>query len=159
MKSYVKNTGNYYVDAKITDRKARDYINLFSGKHIDLPVSPQLVYDPRTEPPKYYTNWEFTHLAIVDRAGYGGDAKVLRTCTGDTEKSREELQQAVAVPAVSSSPWSSSSSSSPLLAAAASSSSAVADASAYNNKRRRFPGCEYFLQPAPANGKRPGRLA
>jgi hypothetical protein len=37
-------TANYYVDVKVTDKAAKEYIKSFADKKIPLPVSPQLVY-------------------------------------------------------------------------------------------------------------------
>jgi hypothetical protein len=92
---YDKETDSYYADSRITDRKVRDYINSFTDRKLPIPVSPQLVYDSTKEHPNYYKNYEFTHLAIVDKGAYGPEARVLASCNGDyTQTCRNKLQQA-----------------------------------------------------------------
>lgn len=90
---YDKEHDNYYVDAKVTDKQAKDYIKSFDGKKIPLPVSPQLTYNlDGVNTSKHYTNWNFTHLAIVEKGAYGPDAKVLHTCEGDGDTCHNQFQ-------------------------------------------------------------------
>ena len=88
----------------ITDPGVKAYIRSFSQKEIPVAVSPQLVYNSRTEQPNYYIDWAFTHLAIVERGAYGGDARVIGACDGDRESCHKKLQSIATVLAASSSP-------------------------------------------------------
>ena len=102
---YDKETDSYYADSRITNAAARNYINsLITGtnKKIPIAVSPQLVYDPKTEHPNYYKNWELTHIAIVDNGAYGPQAKAIGTCNGDSETCQQQLQQIAGVAASAS---------------------------------------------------------
>jgi hypothetical protein len=103
---YNKDTDSYYADSRITDPYAREYIKQFHGRKIPIRVSPQLIYNEKTEEPNYYKNWEFSHLAIVDNAAFGEQAQVIGLCNGNGEKCHKELQkqhqQAVAAASASS---------------------------------------------------------
>jgi hypothetical protein len=89
---YDKESDSYYADSKITDPQAKEYIKGFQDKKIPLPVSPQIIYDPKTEQPNYYSNWFFSHLAIVEKGAYGPDAKVLHVCEGDGDTCHNQFQ-------------------------------------------------------------------
>jgi hypothetical protein len=93
---YDPNTDAYYADSRVTDRRAKDYISSFHGKKIPLPVSPQIIFNEHTEQPNYYRDWEFSHLAIVDKGAYGPPAKVIATCNGDGKTCHQQLQQTTA---------------------------------------------------------------
>ncbi len=140
---YDPNTDSYFADSKIIDPDAKSYIRKFSDKRVPLSVSPQLVYDSRTEQPNYYKKWDFTHLAILDnnKGAYGPQAVVIGTCNGDGPTCHKKLQQQ---------------------ALAAASASASAAASGYvlqrdtSSKDNALIGSMVW---APKNGKRPRRLA
>jgi hypothetical protein len=77
---YDKETDSYYADSRVTDPHAREYIRQFHGKKVPIHVSPQLVYDSKTEQPNYYKNWQFVHLAVVDKPAYGPQAQAIGAC-------------------------------------------------------------------------------
>jgi hypothetical protein len=96
---YSKENDSYYCDSKITNPQAKEYIKSFHDKRIPLPVSPQVVYNPKTELPNYYKDYDFTHLAIVEKGAYGPDAKVLHVCEGNGQACKKELSAVVAASA------------------------------------------------------------
>jgi hypothetical protein len=161
---YDAETDSYYADSRVTDPKAKEYINSFkvgnnsSGRKVPIPVSPQLVYNPKTESPNYYRDWNFTHLAIVDKGAYGPQAQVIGTCNGEAEVCQQKLQQqamlAASAPAVAAISAAASSAYAPPTTAAASASEL--------ELKRKIPSQDYGgfggLR-APSNGKRFGRLA
>src|SRR5919198_1889280 len=91
---YDDKTDSYYADAKVTDPQAKAYIKSFSDMKIPLPVSPQLTWlQDGINKDNYYTNWDFTHLAIVEKAAYGPDAKILHSCNGQYEKCQQKFEE------------------------------------------------------------------
>jgi hypothetical protein len=176
---YNAENDSYYADSKVTDPKAKEYINSFNvgrnGKNakIPIPVSPQLIYNSKTEAPNYYKNWFFSHLAIVDKGAYGPDARIINSCSGDKQTCSQVLAQSVAsasgvsIPEAASIPAAAAVSA--ITSAAQSAyatpqpaTSVVANASAEFKLRTKMPSYGYngpFAIRAPANGKKPGRIA
>jgi hypothetical protein len=99
---YDKESDSYYADSLVTDPKAKEYINRFQDSKIPIATSPQILYNQNQELPNYYKNWEFSHLAIVDRGAYGNQAQVIGTCKGDGETCTKKLQQQAATIAAAS---------------------------------------------------------
>jgi hypothetical protein len=143
-------TGNFYVDVKISDKAAKEYIKSFSNSKIPIAVSPQLTYSlDGVNTDKHYKNYNFTHLAIVEpRGAYGPDARVLDICSGDHDSCKKQFesqnQNTIAAAA----------------AASMSSLSAEAAAQAGFEPTRHTPGYHYLLkQVRPTSGKAPRKLA
>jgi hypothetical protein len=141
---YSKDDDSYYADSLITDPKAKEYINRFHGKKIPIKVSPQIIYDSRMELPNGpYRNWQFSHLAIVDRAAYNNNgAQMIGLCEGDEKTCKEKLQRSAQT----------------ALAAASASASTLG----YEFKRDTSSPDAYLagrIIASPANGKRRGCIA
>jgi uncharacterized protein DUF2213 len=99
---YNEDDDSYYADSLITDAKAKEYINSFHDKKLPIPVSPQIVYNPKLNLPNYYRNWELSHLAVVDKAAYGPSAAVIGTCDGPESHCAKELAKANTIAAAAS---------------------------------------------------------
>jgi hypothetical protein len=138
---YDAETDSYYADSKITDPSARNYIDSFSGK-VPIAVSPQLIYDPAKEKPNYYKDWSFSHLAIVDKAAYGAQARVIGACNGDAQTCHQKLQTVASTAAA---------------AAASASFASSADASSIVTRYASY--ASGLLKTPYINGKPPRRLA
>ena len=97
---YNKENDCYYADCKVTDERAKSFINSFIDKHLPIPVSPQILYNPRFEQENYYRDWQLSHLALVPKgAAYGADARVLHICTGDSDTCCKQFQNTAATAA------------------------------------------------------------
>jgi hypothetical protein len=143
---YNEDDDSYYADSLVTDKAAIDYLNGFANKKLPIPVSPQLVYNPNKNLPNYYSNWEFSHLAVVDKAAYGPSAAIVGACEGNEETCHKKLQRAAVI-----------------TAAASASASASASAIPGYELQRDCSSADAFLAGskiyAPANGKIRGRIA
>jgi hypothetical protein len=143
-------TGNYYVDIKVTDKAAKEYIKSFSDRKIPIAVSPQLTYSlDGINTDKYYRNYNFTHLAIVEPKGaYGPDARVLHVCNGDHDTCKKQFENPSAAAASASA---SESKQRPKVA-----SGSVSDVFAAT---RDTPGYWGLLKQICPSGKQPRKLA
>jgi hypothetical protein len=85
----------------VTDPQAKAYIKSFTDKKIPLPVSPQVLWpNNNLNRPDFYSNWDFTHLAIVHSGAYGPNAKILSSCEGEYQTCSKQFENT----AVASSP-------------------------------------------------------
>lgn len=101
---YWPDNDSYYATGKITDKDAKEYIKSFKEKKVPLPTSPQIIYDSRKEKPDHYSNWELTHLAIVQKGAYGPDAKVSHFCVGNGETCSKQIENTAVASAPSFTP-------------------------------------------------------
>jgi hypothetical protein len=141
---YNKDDDSYYADSLVTDAKAKEYINSLHGRKLPIPVSPQIVYNPKLNSPNYFSDWSFSHLAVVDKAAYGPAAAVIGACDGNERTCHKELQKINVV------------------AAASASASAEASVPGLELKRDTSSVGSYLIGNrvwAPSKGKRPGKVA
>jgi hypothetical protein len=93
-------TGNFYVDAKITNPQAKAYIKSFTDRKMPMFVSPQIIHNSQEGQP--FKEWSFTHLAIVSSPAYNrDDAKILHACNGTYDSCSKQFEN-IAVASASS---------------------------------------------------------
>jgi hypothetical protein len=144
---YNKDNDCYYADCKVTDERAKRFINSFIDKHLPIPVSPQILYNPKIEQENYYRDWQLSHLALVPKgAAYGTDARILHVCTGDSDTCCKQFQNTAAA------------STSDSANSVSKDKKKAASASQLRSEGYHWTLYGYSL-PTPSNGKRKGALA